>query len=243
MTRETIAFKLDSKTVDAAPHPRPFRETWVYSPRVEGVHLRFAPIARGGIRWSDRVQDFRTEVLGLVRAQVVKNAVIVPSGAKGGFLPKQLPRAGSREEVAHLAVEMVSLEGATQTASIVGQSLRTSPQLAALANGVAAHAMDYDFTFLSGQAVSPVIPALLPLAESTGASPADCVAAFIVGAEVAARLLRASPRLSNDGGWHSTGTVGASILRVRNQMIPHRMRPKMTSDATGNIQSPPVAAR
>src|SRR5882724_8832913 len=107
--------------------------------------------------------------------------------------------AGSREEVAHLAVEMVKLEGATQTASIVGQSLRTSPQLAALANGVAAHAMDYDFTFLSGQSVSPVIPALLPLAESTGAAPADCVAAFIVGAEVAARLLRASPRRSNGG--------------------------------------------
>jgi glutamate dehydrogenase len=96
---ETIAFKLDSKAVDAAPQPRPYRETWVYSPRVEGVHLRFAPIARGGIRWSDRVQDFRTEVLGLVRAQVVKNAVIVPSGAKGGFLPKQLPRSGTRDEV------------------------------------------------------------------------------------------------------------------------------------------------
>jgi glutamate dehydrogenase len=95
----TIAFKLDSKAVDAAPQPRPYREIWVYSPRVEGVHLRFAPIARGGIRWSDRAQDFRTEVLGLVRAQLVKNAVIVPSGAKGGFLPKQLPRGGSREEV------------------------------------------------------------------------------------------------------------------------------------------------
>src|SRR5215813_9518675 len=117
--------------------------------------------------------------------------------------------AGSREEVAHLAVEMVKLEGATQTASIVGQSLRTSPQLAALANGVAAHAMDYDFTFLSGQSISPVIPALLPLAESTGATPADCLAAFIVGSEVAARLLRSSPRLSNDGGWHTTGVVGA----------------------------------
>jgi len=117
--------------------------------------------------------------------------------------------AGSREEVAHIIVDVVKLEGASASASIVGQSLRTSPQLAALANGVAAHAMDYDFTFLSGQAVSPVIPALLPLAESTGAAPADCVAAFIVGCEVAARLLRASPRLSNDGGWHSTGTVGA----------------------------------
>jgi glutamate dehydrogenase len=85
--------------VEAAPQPRPFREVWVYSPRVEGIHLRFAPIARGGIRWSDRAQDFRTEILGLVRAQLVKNAVIVPSGAKGGFLAKQLPRSGSREEV------------------------------------------------------------------------------------------------------------------------------------------------
>ena len=117
--------------------------------------------------------------------------------------------AGSREEVSHLIVDVVKLEGATQTASVVGQSIRTSPQLAALANGVAGHAMDYDFSFLSGQSVAPVIPALLPLAESTGATPAECVAAFIVGCEVAGRLLRASPRLSNDGGWHSTGTVGA----------------------------------
>ncbi len=96
---ETIAFKFDSKAIDAAPAPRPYREIWVYSPRVEGVHLRFAPIARGGIRWSDRAQDFRTEVLGLVKAQLVKNAVIVPSGAKGGFYPKQLPRGGSRDDI------------------------------------------------------------------------------------------------------------------------------------------------
>src|SRR4029079_17088305 len=89
----------DSKAVEASPQPRPFREIWVYSPRMEGIHLRFAAIARGGIRWSDRAQDLRTEVLGLVRAQLVKNAVIVPSGAKGGFLPKQLPRTGGREEI------------------------------------------------------------------------------------------------------------------------------------------------
>ncbi len=94
-----IALKLDSKSIEAAPRPRPYREIWVYSPRVEGVHLRFGPIARGGIRWSDRAQDFRTEVLGLVKAQLVKNAVIVPSGAKGGFLPKQLPRNASRDDV------------------------------------------------------------------------------------------------------------------------------------------------
>ena len=73
------------------PPPVPYREIWVYSPRVEGIHLRGGPIARGGLRWSDRRDDFRTEVLGLVKAQKVKNTVIVPTGAKGGFYPKQLP--------------------------------------------------------------------------------------------------------------------------------------------------------
>ena len=95
----TITFKLASRTLDLVPEPRPMCEIFVASPRVEGVHLRFAPIARGGIRWSDRAQDFRTEVLGLVKAQLVKNAVIVPSGAKGGFLPKLLPRAGTRADL------------------------------------------------------------------------------------------------------------------------------------------------
>ena len=96
----TIAFKLAPELIDGLPEPKPYREIWVYSPRVEGVHLRFAPIARGGIRWSDRAQDFRTEVLGLAKAQQVKNTVIVPQGAKGGFVPKQLPRSGSRGEIA-----------------------------------------------------------------------------------------------------------------------------------------------
>ena len=78
------------------PAPRPFREIFVHSPQVEGVHLRFGPVARGGLRWSDRPQDFRTEVLGLVKAQQVKNAVIVPVGAKGGFVPMRLPRGRPR---------------------------------------------------------------------------------------------------------------------------------------------------
>ena len=86
-----LAFKLDSARVPGLPKPLPWREIWVYSPRVEGIHLRGGPIARGGLRWSDRRDDFRTEVLGLVKAQVVKNSVIVPTGAKGGFYPKQLP--------------------------------------------------------------------------------------------------------------------------------------------------------
>lgn len=92
-----LAFKIRSREVEEAPLPRPFAEIWVYSPQVEGVHLRGGPIARGGLRWSDRREDFRTEVLGLVKAQQVKNAVIVPQGSKGGFYPKQLPTSGDRE--------------------------------------------------------------------------------------------------------------------------------------------------
>ncbi|WP_454699827.1 NAD-glutamate dehydrogenase [Arthrobacter humicola] len=86
-----LSFKLNPAAIANAPFPRPKYEIWVYSPRVEGVHLRFGPLARGGLRWSDRSEDFRTEVLGLVKAQNVKNSVIVPTGAKGGFYPKQLP--------------------------------------------------------------------------------------------------------------------------------------------------------
>ncbi|MGK3650047.1 NAD-glutamate dehydrogenase [Pseudarthrobacter enclensis] len=86
-----LSFKLDPSQIDGLPFPRPMFEIWVYSPRVEGVHLRFGKVARGGLRWSDRREDFRTEVLGLVKAQTVKNAVIVPTGAKGGFFAKQLP--------------------------------------------------------------------------------------------------------------------------------------------------------
>ncbi|MEP6598357.1 MAG: NAD-glutamate dehydrogenase [Actinomycetota bacterium] len=89
--RSALAFKLDPRRIADLPEPRPRYEIWVYSPRVEGVHLRFGPIARGGLRWSDRREDFRTEVLGLVKAQMVKNAVIVPVGAKGGFVAKRLP--------------------------------------------------------------------------------------------------------------------------------------------------------
>ena len=89
--QEAIAFKLDSAQVPGLPAPLPWREIWVYSPRVEGIHLRAGPVARGGLRWSDRRDDFRTEILGLMKAQRVKNAVIVPTGAKGGFYPKQLP--------------------------------------------------------------------------------------------------------------------------------------------------------
>ncbi len=92
-----LSFKLDSRNLDELPLPRPLREIFVYSPRVEGVHLRFGLVARGGLRWSDRREDFRTEVLGLVKAQQVKNAVIVPVGSKGGFVVKRPPRDGGRD--------------------------------------------------------------------------------------------------------------------------------------------------
>jgi glutamate dehydrogenase len=93
-----IAVKLDSRKVEGMPLPKPMCEIFISSPRLEAVHLRFGKAARGGIRWSDRPQDFRTEVLSLVKAQQVKNAVIVPVGAKGGFVPKKMP-TGNREAI------------------------------------------------------------------------------------------------------------------------------------------------
>ncbi|WP_113153453.1 NAD-glutamate dehydrogenase [Nitratireductor sp. OM-1] len=95
----SLALKFDSRAITGLPQPRPWREIFVYGPEVEGVHLRYGPVARGGLRWSDRAQDYRTEVLGLVKAQQVKNAVIVPVGAKGGFYPRRLPVGGNRQEV------------------------------------------------------------------------------------------------------------------------------------------------
>lgn len=100
-----VAFKLDPQAIPDLPAPRPKFEIFVYSPRFEGVHLRYGPVARGGLRWSDRREDFRTEVLGLVKAQMVKNAVIVPVGAKGGFVLKQKP--GDRDEAVACYKEFV----------------------------------------------------------------------------------------------------------------------------------------
>jgi glutamate dehydrogenase len=97
--RPLISVKFESRKLTDLPLPRPLYEIFVYSPRVEGVHMRFGKVARGGIRWSDRPQDFRTEILGLVKAQQVKNAVIVPVGAKGGFVPKLMPKGATREIV------------------------------------------------------------------------------------------------------------------------------------------------
>lgn len=100
-----ISFKLIPSQISDVPHPIPKFEIFVYSPQVEGVHLRLGKVARGGLRWSDRREDFRTEVLGLVKAQQVKNSVIVPVGAKGGFVCKQLPINGSRQEILQAGIE------------------------------------------------------------------------------------------------------------------------------------------
>ena len=94
-----LSFKLKPGDIPGVPQPVPLYEIYVYSPRVEGVHLRGGKVARGGLRWSDRLEDFRTEVLGLVKAQQVKNAVIVPVGAKGGFVARQLRPEMTRDEV------------------------------------------------------------------------------------------------------------------------------------------------
>lgn len=101
--RRILATKLEPQKLDGLPDPKPYREIFVYGPEVEGVHLRFGPVARGGLRWSDRALDYRTEVLGLVKAQQVKNAVIVPVGSKGGFYPHRLPQTTDRAAIGEAA--------------------------------------------------------------------------------------------------------------------------------------------
>jgi 2-methylcitrate dehydratase PrpD len=122
--------------------------------------------------------------------------------------------AGSTEKVAEIVRDMVRAENAGQVASVIGASFKTSPQLAALANGVASHALDFDFTYTQGQLMAPVIPALLPLAEQSGATPAEVLAAFIVGFEVCSRLSRANPTHNGAGSWHGTSTIGAISAAV-----------------------------
>ena len=98
--KQEISVKFSSRKLEGVPKPVPLYEIFIYSPRFEAVHMRFGKVARGGIRWSDRPQDFRTEILGLVKAQQVKNAVIVPVGSKGGYVPKRMPVGGTREAIA-----------------------------------------------------------------------------------------------------------------------------------------------
>ena len=142
--------------------------------------------------------------------------------------------AGSHEEAVHFIVAMVKAEGSAPQASIVQESLRASPQLAAFANGVANHAMDYDFTYMRAQAIAALIPAILPVAETTKATPAEIVAAFIIGAEVASRFVR----VDQDGpmfvGWHTVGMVGvlgAAAACARLMQVPAAAIPNVMSMA------------
>lgn len=121
-----LSIKLDSRRVPELPQPRPFREIWVYSPRVEGIHLRGGLVARGGLRWSDRREDFRTEVLGLMKAQNVKNTLIVPVGAKGGFVVKKPPAGADRET---MMAEVVSCYRAFITGLLAITDNRVNNQL------------------------------------------------------------------------------------------------------------------
>jgi glutamate dehydrogenase len=126
-----VSFKLDPHMIPDLPLPRPKFEIFVYSPRVEGVHLRMGEVARGGIRWSDRREDFRTEVLGLMKAQNVKNTLIVPVGAKGGFVVKR-PPTGSREELQAevIACYQCLIRGMLDlTDNIVGNRIVAPPQV------------------------------------------------------------------------------------------------------------------
>jgi glutamate dehydrogenase len=124
--RPTLAFKLDPQQIPDLPAPRPRFEIWVYSPMVEGVHLRFGPVARGGLRWSDRREDFRTEILGLVKAQMVKNTVIVPVGAKGGFVGKRPPTPSGTAEADRAAF---LAEGVACYRSFIGALLELTDDL------------------------------------------------------------------------------------------------------------------
>jgi 2-methylcitrate dehydratase PrpD len=122
--------------------------------------------------------------------------------------------AGSTEKPAEIVRDMVKEEGAAPAVSVIGSSLKTSPQLAALANGVASHALDFDFTFQQGQMMAPVIPALLPLAEKLDASQSDVLSAFMAGFEVCSRISRANPTHAGEGSWHATSTIGAISAAV-----------------------------
>jgi 2-methylcitrate dehydratase PrpD len=136
--------------------------------------------------------------------------------------------AGSQLPPAGIVRDVVKLTASAPAAMIVGHDLRAAPQLAALANGVASHSMDFDLTYFAGQSIAAVIPALLPIAETTGATPAELLAAFIIAAEIAGRINRAAPTVSRVGGWHATGTIGviaaaagsARLMKIDAKKIP-----------------------
>jgi 2-methylcitrate dehydratase PrpD len=136
--------------------------------------------------------------------------------------------AGSQLPPADIVCDVVNLAGSRPDATMVGRPLRATPQLAALANGVAGHCMDFDLTYFAGQSIAAVIPAILPIAETKRATPAEMLAAFIIAAEIAGRVNRAAPTAAHVGGWHATGTVGviaaaaacARLMNIEAKKIP-----------------------
>jgi 2-methylcitrate dehydratase PrpD len=185
-----------------------------------------AKSAAAAMRVSEAIAQFITGFdLSKVPQPVIERARMVFVDTIGVML------AGSHEEVSHFIVAMVKAEASAPQASIVQESRRASPQLAALANGVAAHAMDYDFTYMRAQAIAAVIPAILPVAEITKATPTEIMSALIIGAEVAARIVRADQDGPMFDGWHSTGMVGvigaaaacARLMQLPAAAIPHVM--------------------
>jgi 2-methylcitrate dehydratase PrpD len=181
------------------------------------------PTPPQGKRLSQLIADFAVDFdLKNAPAEAIDRARIAFTDTLGVML------AGCRQDVSRILCDMVRLEGSAPQASVVGQSFKASPQLAALANGVASHAMDYDMNFIAGQAAAPVVPAILPIAEVTKASPAEIIAATIIGYEVAARFGRANLLASSVGGWHTVGMVGiiaaaaacSRLLKVSREQIP-----------------------
>lgn len=150
---------------------------------------------------------------------------------------------GSKEHHAGIARKMAREEGATPVAGVAGTSMRTSAQFAALANGVAAHGIDYDFSYLMGQPHASLIPALYPVAEKTGASSRELLAAFVIGFEIVSRLARAMPQHSMVGGWHATGSIGTiatSVAVARLMKVPAAAIPDVIGIAVAMASSMPV---
>ena len=153
---------------------------------------------------SDRIAVFITEFdLDAVPTELIGLAETAFIDTVGVML------AGSQEPSARIVCDMAADEGAAPTASVVGRVLKTSPQNAALANGTATQALDFDLSFTSGQSAAALVPGLLPLAQTLNAKPLDLLASYIVGCEVCARVVRSFPGMSSEGGWHGAGVAGA----------------------------------
>jgi 2-methylcitrate dehydratase PrpD len=189
-----------------------------------GTRAYASPRNASGRALSDVIADF---VIGFDLAAVPPAAI---ERARLAFIDTfAVMLAGVGERGTELVCEMVRHEGAAPRVTVIGQSFRTSPQLAALANGVAAHIMDYDFSSMHGQPTSPIIPALLPLAESIGATPAEVMAAFLIGFELCIRFAQSAPEHSAGVGWHAVSSIGtmaaamacARLLKAPRETVTH----------------------